>query len=182
MGEQEYRSKAPAIARCYVISISDTRTKENDYCGQLVQELVKDGFHSLVGYSVIKDNKDLIKSALAKLKEKPDLDVILLTGGTGISKKDFTVEAVMESIDKPFEGFGEIFRSLSYQEAGPSAMLSRATAGVAGNKIVIAMPGTMDAVRLAMNELVIPEMSHMLYETRKESADEENIAEEKDYD
>ncbi len=182
MGEQEHKSKAPAIARCYVISVSDTRTKENDYSGQLVQELVQDAFHSLIGYSVIKDNKDLIKSALSKLKEKPDLDVILLTGGTGISKRDFTIEAVHESVDKVINGFGELFRMISYEEIGSAAMLSRASAGVLGNKIVVAMPGSMEAVKLAMSDLIIPELTHMIYEIRKEIADEENITVEQSFD
>ncbi|UCF80852.1 MAG: molybdenum cofactor biosynthesis protein MoaB [Acidobacteriota bacterium] len=169
MGEAEHKEKSPDHVRCYVLGVSDTRTEENDFSGQLVKELLKDNFHKVVGYSILKDDKAKIKTAVKKLAADDRVEVILLTGGTGISPRDVTVEAIEEIFDKKIDGFGQVFRSLSYAEVGPAAILSRATAGVIQRKVVVAMPGALEAVRLAMNDILLPELGHMVFEAGKGS-------------
>lgn len=169
MAEHEHKAKAPDHVRCYVLSVSDTRTPDTDYSGKLVQELLRDNYQKNMGYALIKDDKELIQRALTKLKDEPRVDVVLIVGGTGISPRDVTIEACEALFDKTIDGFGEVFRTLSYEEMGTAAILSRATAGVIGEKVVVAMPGSLEAVRLAMNDILLPELSHMVYEVKKRS-------------
>jgi molybdenum cofactor biosynthesis protein B len=181
MGEAEHKAKAPDHVRCYVLTVSDTRTEDNDYGGQLVKELLQDAFHKVMGYSIVKDDKAKIQKAVQKLAQEPRVEAVLITGGTGISPRDMTVEALEEIFDKRIDGFGQVFRYLSYEDIGPAAILSRATAGVVQGTVVFAMPGSLEAVRLAMNEILLPELGHMVYETHKgagahpSAADEEEI-------
>ena len=169
MGEAEHKEKAPDHVRCYVLSVSDTRTEANDFSGQLVKELLKDNFHKVVGYSILKDDKAKIQTAVKKLAADARVEAVLVSGGTGISPRDVTVEALEEIFDKKIDGFGQVFRSLSYSDIGPAAILSRATAGVIKQKVVVAMPGALEAVRLAMTNILLPELGHMVFEARKGS-------------
>jgi molybdenum cofactor biosynthesis protein B len=169
MGEAEHKEKAPDRVRCYVLSVSDTRTEENDFGGQLVKELLKDNFHRVVGYSIVKDDKAKIQTAVKKLAADDRVEIILVSGGTGISPRDVTVEALEEIFDKKIDGFGQVFRSLSYAEVGSAAILSRATAGVIERKVVVSMPGALEAVRLAMIDILLPELGHMVFEAGKGS-------------
>jgi molybdopterin adenylyltransferase len=147
--------------------VSDTRTEDDDFGGQLVKELLTDNFHKVVGYSILKDDKAKIQTAVKKLCADPRVDAVLVTGGTGIAPRDVTIEALEEIFDKRMDGFGQVFRYLSYEDVGPAAVLSRATAGVVAGKVVVSMPGALEAVRLAMNEILLPELGHMVSEVRK---------------
>ena len=169
MGEAEHKEKAPDHVRCYVLTVSDSRSEASDFGGQLVRELLKDAFHKVVGYSVLKDDKVKIQKAVEKLAADARVDAILVTGGTGIAPRDVTVEALVEIFDKKIEGFGQVFRNLSYADIGSAAILSRATAGVVQKKIVVAMPGALGAVRLAMADILLPEIGHMVFEAGENS-------------
>jgi molybdenum cofactor biosynthesis protein B len=142
-----------------VLTASDTRSAETDESGRLVREMLAAAGHRVDYYQVLPDDPRSIRSAL--LDNLGRLDAIIVNGGTGIARRDSTIEAVRSLLDKEIEGFGEIFRYLSYQEIGPAAILSRALAGVAAGKIVVSLPGAPEACRLAMEKLLIPELSHM---------------------
>ena len=163
MGHLEHKQKAPASVGCAVITVSDTRTPESDSSGALMQELLKRGGHRVTGYRIVKDSPVSIEETLLTYLNDKSIDAILLTGGTGISRHDSTYEVVKTLLEKEIDGFGELFRFLSYQSIGAPAMLSRSTAGVCQGKIVISLPGSEEAVRLAMTALVLPELPHMIY-------------------
>jgi len=167
MSTLEHRRSAGAEkATCCVLTISDTRTKADDASGKiLIDRLEQDG-HSLSAYAIVKDEPDQIEAQInAWLADEPD--VILTTGGTGIARRDTTVEVVRRLLDKELEGFGELFRMLSWEEVGPAAMLSRAVAGLAGETLIFAMPGSKNAVRVAMEKLVAPELPHLIWERKR---------------
>jgi molybdenum cofactor biosynthesis protein B len=150
--------------RCYVLTISDTRTPETDTSGRAIAELLEAAGHEVSGRSIVKDDPDAIRSAIATQLDDSAAQVIITTGGTGITSRDSTYEVVCNLLDKRLEGFGELFRMLSYQEIGPSAMLSRACAGTAQGKIVVSLPGSQNAVRLGMSKLILPELGHLVRE------------------
>lgn len=156
--------------KCFVATISDTRTTDTDKSGQLIKQLLEREQHEVVGHQIIKDDKVLIGQMIDKINERTDVEVILLTGGTGISMRDVTIEVVENKLTKTIPGFGELFRMLSYTEdIGSAAMMSRAVAGVLSNgQLIFSMPGSSGAVKLAMNKLILPEVSHMIYELRKQ--------------
>ena len=153
-------------ARCAVLTCSDTRTTDTDTSGQLIQEQLTDAGHELVSYSLIPDEAEEIRSHLTRLASE-EVEVVVINGGTGISKRDNTFDAVQNMIETPIPGFGELFRMLSYQDIGPAAMLSRATAGLIGNMAVFSLPGSRGAVELAMQELILPQIGHLVSELRK---------------
>jgi len=163
MGVKEHKHKAPKEVRCAVITVSDTRDKESDGSGKLIREMLEENGHGVISYRLVKDEISEIKDAL-RLK---DPQVFILNGGTGISKRDVTPEAVRDIIDREISGFGELFRSLSYVEIGSAAVLSRAIAGVNDGQIVFALPGSKSAVELGMKELILPELGHLVYEANK---------------
>lgn len=153
---------------CFVATVSDTRTIETDKSGKLIKKLLEEANHTCVDRKIIKDDKGEIEALIKRALEDERVEVILLTGGTGIAKRDVTIEVVEGMFDKTIPGFGELFRMLSYTEdIGSRAMLSRATAGVVDGKIVVAMPGSSGAVKLAMNKLIIPELTHFVHELQK---------------
>lgn len=164
---QEHRSQAPKRLACAVITVSDTRTLETDTGGQAVIDRLQAAGHELAAREIIPDEPDRLRPLLAALVEREDVDAVLLTGGTGISSRDQTFETVSQSLDKSLPGYGELFRMLSYQEIGPAAMLSRAIGGVIGRTIVLTMPGSPAAVRLAMEKLILPELGHLVREARR---------------
>lgn len=147
--------------------MSDTRSLENDESGALLEEKLSHAGHIIKRRSIITDDEDKILAILNEAASSSDLDALIMTGGTGISPRDSTIEAVHKFLDKELPGFGELFRRLSYDEIGSSALMSRATAGVGKGIIVIAIPGSKNAVRLACDKIIIPELGHMLYEMRK---------------
>ncbi|WP_242235830.1 molybdenum cofactor biosynthesis protein B [Bacillus cereus group sp. BfR-BA-01316] len=165
----EHKKQAPKEVRCKIVTISDTRTKETDKSGQLLHELLKEAGHTVTAYEIVKDDKESIQQAVLAGYHKEDVDVVLTNGGTGITKRDVTIEAVSALLDKEIVGFGELFRMISYlEDIGSSAMLSRAIGGTIGRKVVFSMPGSSGAVRLAMNKLILPELGHITFELHRQ--------------
>jgi len=168
MGYCEHRQSAAGISvRCAVITLSDTRNEQTDKSGQKIRELLGGAAHEKAEYRIIKDEPTELASLLNTLIARDDIDVILTNGGTGISRRDRTIEVVEKIIEQPIPGFGELFRMLSWQEIGSGAMLSRAAGGVVGRKLLFAMPGSTAAVELAMTKLILPEIGHLVKELRK---------------
>ncbi|WP_079510053.1 MogA/MoaB family molybdenum cofactor biosynthesis protein [Mesobacillus jeotgali] len=169
MSTQEHKQAAPSQVRCKVITVSDTRTTDTDKSGKLMIEMLESAGHKIVDYVIVKDEAEPIKSEVLKGSANPDIDVILTNGGTGIAKRDVTIETVQSIFEKEIPGFGEIFRMLSYQEdIGSAALLSRAAAGVVNDRGVFSTPGSTGAVRLAMEKLILPEIGHVVRELTKD--------------
>ncbi|MFN8628699.1 MAG: MogA/MoaB family molybdenum cofactor biosynthesis protein [Candidatus Binatia bacterium] len=145
---------------CAVITVSDTRTTDTDRSGERIRQLLRDHGHRLEQYEILKDEPELIVQAVRSAP--PSAEAIIINGGTGLARRDTTYEAVTRLIEKEVAGFGELFRMLSYQEIGAAAMLSRATAGVVGNRIVFSVPGSTAAVELAMTRLILPQLGHIV--------------------
>lgn len=169
MSSIEHKLEAPHSVNCKVITISDTRNEETDKSGKLIKKMLEESGHNVVDYEIVRDEKTLIRSSVLKGCESREIDVVLTNGGTGIAKRDVTIEAVQSLIEKEIPGFGEIFRLLSYQEdIGSAAILSRAVAGVSMETAVFAMPGSSGAVQLALEKLILPELGHVTWEIRKD--------------
>ena len=161
----EHRKEAVTGVRCAVITISDTRKPETDVSGRTIVELLEAEGHVVAKRQILRDEpKDVHDAVIAQLG---GVDVIITTGGTGITSRDSTYEAVVGLFDKRLDGFGEIFRMLSYGEIGSAAMLSRACAGVARGTAIFILPGSENAVRLAMTKLILPEIGHVVRELRR---------------
>jgi len=158
---------APARVSCFVLTVSDTRTEATDSSGRVIAELLAAAGHDVIRRTIVKDDAGDVIRVVSHELSTGDVQVVITTGGTGLSSRDSTYEAISELIDKRLDGFGELFRSLSYQEIGPAAMLSRATAGVARGKLVVALPGSEGAVRLAMTRLLLPELGHLVQQISK---------------
>lgn len=163
----EHKRSAPASVRCFVITVSDTRTAQTDKSGSAIVDLLTGAGHEVVGHVIVKDEAALVRNTIERQLASLDVDVIISTGGTGITSRDTTFEAVDALLEKRLEGFGELFRFLSYQEVGAAAIMSRATAGLAAGHIVVALPGSEAAVRLAMERLLLPELGHLVQQARK---------------
>ncbi|MEH7118914.1 molybdenum cofactor biosynthesis protein B [Neobacillus vireti] len=169
MSTQEHKSEAPKAVNCMVITVSDTRNKETDKSGRLMLEMLEGAGHKIVDYCIVKDESIAIREEILKGCARADIDVILTNGGTGIAKRDVTIETVKGLLEKEIVGFGELFRMLSYQEdIGSAAILSRAIAGVVKDKAVFSTPGSTGAVKLAMNKLILPEIGHVVREIKKD--------------
>lgn len=154
---------------CLIITVSDTRTVDNDKSGLLIKELLEKEQHNVIQHVIVPDEKKEIVEIIDQAITDGKIDAILMTGGTGISRRDVTIEVVKNKIDKELNGFGEIFRVLSYtDDIGSPAMMSRAIAGVIDRKVIFAMPGSSGAVKLAMNKLILPELSHIMAELYKD--------------
>lgn len=162
-----HRESAPEHVRLAVLTISDTRTPENDTGGDTIEDLMRDAGHEIVARRIVKDDAARIRTEIVNLLARPDADAVITTGGTGISARDTTYEVVDRMIEKKLDGFGEIFRALSYEEIGAAAILSRAVAGTVGTKLVACLPGSRNAVRLAVEKLLVPEIAHVIFELRK---------------
>ncbi len=163
----KHRESAPEKVRLAVLTISDTRTPETDTGGDTVQELMQGAGHEVVERAIVRDEAAQIRTRLVDLLARADVDAIVTTGGTGISGRDTTYEVVDRMLEKKLDGFGEIFRMLSYEEIGAAAIMSRAVAGAVGAKFVACLPGSRNAVRLAVERLLVPEISHVVFELRK---------------
>lgn len=167
MSHREHRAASPTHIRCYVLTVSDTRTEENDTGGRLVRELLSGGGHPVVGHAIVPDEAVTLRAAIEQQLDAEQVQAVITTGGTGISRRDGTYEVVSRLIEKRIDGFGELFRALSFEEIGPSAMLSRACAGTARGKILVSLPGSRNAVRLGMTRLVLPELGHLVREVTR---------------
>lgn len=172
---QQHRESAPTSVRCAVLTVSDTRTLATDKGGALVAELLTAAGHTVAERQITPDEPAPIEQRVTGWVASGAIDAVLLTGGTGISPRDQTYETITTlltkpipgSISKPIPGYGELFRMLSYQEIGPAAMLSRAVGGVIGGTVVLTMPGSTNAVKLAMEKLILPELGHLVSEANK---------------
>jgi len=168
MSHQEHKQSAQALlARCAVITLSDTRTPQTDRSGRLIQQLLAESGHAVAACHLIPDETEQLTPLVHSLLKRDDVDVILTNGGTGISPRDRTIDALQQLFDKQLPGFGELFRMLSFQQIGSAAMLSRAVAGMAAGKPIFCMPGSTKAVELAMASLILPELRHLLGELHK---------------
>ncbi|HVR95877.1 MAG TPA: molybdenum cofactor biosynthesis protein B [Thermoanaerobaculia bacterium] len=166
---EQHRSAAPKALGFAVVTVSDSRAREDDVSGRALRDLAQSAGHRVEGSGLVSDDVAAIRSAVREMLARPEVDVVLLTGGTGFSPRDVTVEAVAPLFDRPVEGFGELFRMLSYQQVGAAAMLSRAAAGLIGDRAVFLLPGSPKAVALAMETLILPEVGHLLGQARRQS-------------
>lgn len=167
MSVSEHRAHSPASVACFVLTVSDTRTLETETSGRTIAELLIGAGHTVVDRQVVKDDAAAVQTAIREEIARGRARAIITTGGTGIAKRDSTYEAVTAMFEKRLDGFGELFRMLSYHEIGSAAMLSRATAGVAFGCIIFMLPGSEDAVRLATTHLILPELGHIVRELTK---------------
>ena len=160
----EHKAAAPARVGCYVITVSDTRTEDTDTGGRAIVELLGAAGHEIVGRTIVKDDPEQLRDAIGRQLANPAVQAIVATGGTGITSRDCTYEAVNGMLWKRLDGFGELVRMLSYHQIGAAAMLSRAVAGTIAGRIVVALPGSEAAVRLAVEKLILPELGHLVRE------------------
>ena len=167
MSVAEHKAAAPQSIHCFIVTVSDTRTLENDSSGQTIADLLTAAGHIVTGRALVRDDPELVHSVIGRHLADRGVQVLITSGGTGITSRDSTYEAVSALLEKRLDGFGELFRMLSYQEIGPAAMLTRACAGLVARRIVIALPGSPAAVRLAMEKLIIPELGHLVQQASK---------------
>ncbi len=147
-----------------LVTVSDTRTPENDENGSYLREQFAQLGHNIVDYAIVKDEPDQVEAVLERMAAQERVQIILFNGGTGIAPRDTTYDVIARKLQKTLPGFGELFRMLSFQQVGAAAMLSRATAGVYKGKLVFSMPGSPKAVRLALEQLILPELNHLAWE------------------
>ncbi len=167
MSQAEHKARAPISVRCFIVTVSDTRTEDTDTSGRAIADLLTASGHAVVGRTIVEDDADLIRQTLQRQLANMDVQAIVTTGGTGITSRDSTYEVVERLLQKRLDGFGELFRMLSFQQIGPAAMMSRACAGIAAGHIVASLPGSEAAVRLAMERLLIPELGHLVQQASK---------------
>jgi len=165
MGHREHKEHALKEIAFGIVTVSDTRGEAEDASGQIIRSMVVEAGHHVRYYNIVKDDVAAIKDALGRALER--CDAVVVNGGTGVATKDVTIDAVSGVLDKALPGFGELFRTLSYDEIGSAAMMSRAVAGTVGDKVVFCIPGSPGAVRLAMEKLILKEAGHVLWEARK---------------
>ncbi len=169
MGHEQHRHEAPSSVRVFVVTASDTRSEADDESGAFLRAAALAAGHALVGYRIVRDEPDEVRGALHDAADA-GAEIVLVNGGTGIAARDRTYEAVTSLLEKRIDGFGELFRMLSFEEIGAAAMLSRAVAGVWGGRAVFSVPGSRAAVRLAWEKLIAPELGHVVREMRKDAA------------
>jgi molybdenum cofactor biosynthesis protein B len=170
MSVQEHHRKAghdPVTVA--IVTVSDTRTPETDVNRQYLEAQLAEHGHLHGGYRLIKDEPDQVEAVLNELTANPAMQIVIFNGGTGIAPRDTTYDVIHRLLEKPLPGFGEIFRMLSYQEVGAAAMLSRATAGVYRNVVVFSTPGSPNAVKVAWEKLILPEIHHLAWEVVRKS-------------
>lgn len=160
-----HRQDAPRTVRAFVLTITDTRSEPEDRSGDAIVELLTAAGHELLGRRIVRDDPAAVRGAVKS--QVANVDVIITTGGTGISARDNSYEAITALLGKQLDGFGELFRMLSFQEIGTAAMLSRACAGTLERTAVFSLPGSEHAVRLAMSKLILPEIGHLVRELRR---------------
>ena len=167
MSQWEHKAEAPGSIRCFVLTVSDTRTEDTDASGRAIADLLTGAGHAIAGRAIVKDDPAKVREVMTHQLANPDVQVIITTGGTGITSRDSTYEAVSAMLEKQLDGFGELFRMLSYEQIGSAAMMSRACAGLVAKRIVVSLPGSEAAVRLAMQRLLIPELGHLVQQASK---------------
>ncbi|MEO8606904.1 MAG: MogA/MoaB family molybdenum cofactor biosynthesis protein [Chloroflexota bacterium] len=170
IGANEHRQKAgKGAVTLAIVTVSDTRTPETDQNRQYIEERMAELGHFVAEYRLIKDEPDQVSAVMDELTAMPEVQLVLFNGGTGISPRDTTYDVISRYLEKTLPGFGELFRMLSFQEVGAAAMFSRATAGVYHNTIIFSMPGSPNAVQVALERLIIPEINHLAWEIARKS-------------
>ena len=167
MSVAEHRAHSPASVACFVLTVSDTRTLATETSGRTIADLLAGAGHTVVDRQIVKDDPDAVQQIIRGALTHDQVRAIITTGGTGVSRRDSTLEAVTALFEKRLDGFGELFRMLSFEEIGSAAMLSRATAGVAQGRVLFMLPGSEAAVRLGMTRLILPELGHVVRELTK---------------
>jgi molybdopterin adenylyltransferase len=163
----QHKAQAPASVACFILTVSDTRTPDTDSSGRAILELLEAAGHTVADYAIVKDEPSQVAAAVRAQLANEQVRVVITTGGTGVSSRDGTYEAVSALLDKRLDGFGELFRMISFKEIGSAAMMSRATAGTAARKAIFVLPGSENAVRLAMTQLIVPELGHLIQQLNK---------------
>jgi len=164
---REHRATAPKTVGCFVLTVSDTKTADTDTSGTVIRELLTAAGHRVVESRIVRDEPRDVARIVRQACAREDVQAVVLTGGTGITSRDSTFEAVEALLDKRLPGFGELFRMLSFQEIGAAAMMSRAQMGLHARRIVVSLPGSPNACRLALEKLLIPELGHLLREASR---------------
>ena len=164
---REHKATAPKSVGCFVLTVSDTKTADTDTSGTLIRELLTAAGHRVVGSRIVRDEPTDVARIVRDACTRDDVHAVVLTGGTGITSRDSTFEAVEALLDKRLPGFGELFRMLSFQEIGAAAMMSRKQLGLHARRIVVSLPGSPNACRLALEKLLIPELGHLLREASR---------------
>jgi molybdenum cofactor biosynthesis protein B len=167
MGYHEHKESAPRSVSCVVLTISDSRTEQDDESGGLIKRRLSENGHQVMSYNILKNDAEAIKKKIYELLEQTELQVIIASGGTGISHRDITVDTIESILEKRLDGFGELFRFLTYQEIGTGSIMSRAIAGVARGKVIICLPGSLGAATLAMDRIILPEIGHLVREATR---------------
>jgi molybdenum cofactor biosynthesis protein B len=163
----EHKAQAPRTIGCYVLTVSDSRTADTDTSGHAIQALLEAAGHLVSGRAIVKDDPQAVTAQVQQALQNAAVQVVITTGGTGITSRDGTFEAIDRLLEKRLNGFGELFRMLSFGEIGAAAMMSRATAGTAHGKAIFVLPGSENAVRLAMTKLIVPELGHVVQQVSK---------------
>jgi len=167
VGYQEHKQNAPHIVSCAVLTISDSRTEQDDESGKLIRQKLSENGHQVMSYAILKNEPESIEQKMRELLRQEGLQVIITSGGTGASHRDITIETMLSILEKKLDGFGELFRFLSYEEIGTASIMSRAMAGVAGGKVILCFPGSLGAAKLAMDKIILPEIGHMVREATR---------------
>jgi molybdenum cofactor biosynthesis protein B len=163
----EHKARAPRSITCYVLTVSDTRTPATDTSGRAIRDLLEADGHVIMGSDIVRDEPDDVTARITAAVEDARVQAVITTGGTGVTSRDGTYEAVTRLLEKRLDGFGELFRMLSYQQIGAAAMLSRAMAGTAQRTAIFVLPGSEDAVTLAMTRLILPELTHVVQQVSR---------------
>ncbi|HYA21768.1 MAG TPA: molybdenum cofactor biosynthesis protein B [Thermoproteota archaeon] len=167
MGRKEHLDRSRKNVNVAIVVVSDSRTRDTDESGRIARDLLETKGHNVVSRDLIGNESSAIVNTLSELTNRADVDVILTIGGTGISRRDITVDVLSPLMEKKLEGFGEMFRTMSFKQIGTGALMSRSTAGIINGKVVLCIPGSTAAVRLAVKRIMIPEMGHMVYEATR---------------
>jgi molybdenum cofactor biosynthesis protein B len=165
--DEAHKAAAPSSVGCYVVTVSDTRTEATDTSGKAIADMLTAAGHRVIGRTIVTDDAELVRNAVGRHLADSDVQAIITTGGTGITSRDSTYEVVTAMMTKKLDGFGELFRVISYQQIGAAAIMSRACAGLAAGRVVISLPGSEAAVRLAMEKLVLPELGHLVQQAAR---------------
>ncbi len=167
MGYQEHKHKSLNSVSCAVLTLSDTRTERDDESGRLIRQKLSETGHPVILHCILKNETDSIQKKIYELLKEEELQVIITSGGTGISHRDITVETISPILEKKLDGFGELFRFLTYGEIGTGSIMSRAIAGMAGGKVILCLPGSPEAINLAMEKIILPELGHLVREATR---------------
>ena len=167
MSYHEHKEQSPQSVGCAVLTISDSRTEQDDESGRILRNKLEQNGHRVVAHTIVKNEAAAIRSTIDRLLAQADLQAIITSGGTGISSRDVTVETVTPMLDKKLDGFGELFRFLTYQELATASIMSRAVAGVIRGKVIISIPGSTGAVNLALDKIILPEIGHLVREATR---------------